>query len=220
MPYCEDDMIPISALTHYAHCPRRCALTHIENLWQDNIFTVQGNLLHEKTDSGLSETRRDRKLVRSLRLSSLQYGISGIADVVEFQRVQSGGITLPRNSGCWLPFPVEFKRGAAHDISSYKIQLCAQAFCLEEMLHIQIGEGAVYSGVQHQRVPVVFDDDLRNSTARICIDAHILLASGNTPPPIPCKHCSTCSMIEYCSPVSCRISAKIWLEDQLHEVLQ
>ena len=218
--YDDEDMIAISALTHYAHCPRRFALTHIEHIWEDNLVTVQGHLLHGKTDSGLAETRGELKIVRSLRLSSHTYGISGVADVVEFHKVKSDGIPLPHNAGLWRPFPIEYKRGASLDISSYQIQLCAQAFCLEEMLNIPIFEGALYSGIQHQRIPILFSDDLRNLTIKICREAHHLLDSGITPLPVKCKHCSSCSLNEYCSPIFDKKSVRSWLDIQLLEALQ
>jgi CRISPR-associated exonuclease Cas4 len=41
-----DRYLALSALQHYAYCPRQCALIHTEQVWADNHFTAQGNALH------------------------------------------------------------------------------------------------------------------------------------------------------------------------------
>ena len=43
--------LALSALQHYAYCPRQFALIHLEQAWSDNHFTAQGNVLHERVDS-------------------------------------------------------------------------------------------------------------------------------------------------------------------------
>jgi CRISPR/Cas system-associated exonuclease Cas4 (RecB family) len=39
--------IAISALQHYAYCPRQCALIHIEQVFQDKIYTPRGQAVHK-----------------------------------------------------------------------------------------------------------------------------------------------------------------------------
>ena len=83
----EEELLPISTLVDLVFCPRRAALVHLESLWEDNIFTIDGTHLHQKTGLEHSvETRGDMRIVRGLRLRSFRLGLSGIADVVEFHR--------------------------------------------------------------------------------------------------------------------------------------
>jgi CRISPR-associated exonuclease Cas4 len=222
-PYSEDQLLPISAVSQYAHCHRRCALIYMELIWTDNLQTAEGRVLHEKTDKGKGESRGDIRILRSLRLRSLRLGITGIADVVELHRVsqEDGGIALPRVNGFWRPFPVEFKRGTAKNDQSYRVQLCAQALCLEEMLNVTIPEGALFSGKQQHRRPVVFDNALREETECACRGLHELFASGITPPPVYGKWCESCSLIEECQPrlLAKKRSARKWLEREMERVL-
>ena len=88
--YNEDDLLPLSALQHLLFCDRQCALIHIEQIWVENLYTAEGRIMHERVDSGRSETRGDVRLSFSLPLRSLRLGLSGKADVVEFHREQGG----------------------------------------------------------------------------------------------------------------------------------
>ena len=106
MSYSEDDLLSLSGLQHLAFCPRQWALIHIEQQWQENLYTAEGRVLHERADTPGHEKRGERITVRSLRLQSLQLGLTGIADVVEFKRVESGGCLLPDYAGRWQPYPV------------------------------------------------------------------------------------------------------------------
>ncbi len=47
--YDEPNLLPISALQHLIFCERQCAFIHIEQVWSDNEFTAEGNILHERT---------------------------------------------------------------------------------------------------------------------------------------------------------------------------
>ncbi|HXK56282.1 MAG TPA: Dna2/Cas4 domain-containing protein, partial [Gammaproteobacteria bacterium] len=89
--YSEDDLLPLSALQHFAYCPRQFALIHLEQTWAENLFTAEGQLLHQRVNDGTTETRGDLHIARSLRLVSQQLGLTGIADLVEFHRIEKGG---------------------------------------------------------------------------------------------------------------------------------
>ena len=144
--YSEDDLLPISALQHLTFCRRQCALIHIEQLWVDNIFTAQGNVLHERVHDEKRESRRDVRLEHGMPLRSLRLGLVGKGDVVEFHRDVSGK--------SWRPFPVEYKRGRNKEEECDRVQLCAQALCLEEMLGVGAASGAIYYGKDRRRVEV------------------------------------------------------------------
>ena len=127
--YCEDDLIPISALQHLVFCPRQCALIHVEQVWTENVFTAEGRGLHEKVHETEAESRPGVRIVRGLRLRSLELGLVGQADVVEFH-VDAGGAAVPGREGRYRPFPVEYKRGKPKIDVCDEVQLCAQAMCL------------------------------------------------------------------------------------------
>ncbi|WP_041585114.1 CRISPR-associated protein Cas4 [Syntrophus aciditrophicus] len=187
----EDDLIMISALQHYCFCPRQCALIHIEQAWSENRLTAEGRLMHERAHEEGEESRGDLRIARAVMLRSFRLGLIGMADVVEFHRMEDGR---------WQPFPVEYKRGKPKMDDCDKVQLCAQAICLEEMLSVEIPGGALFYGKTRRRLDVAFDADLRRKTEAIARQTHELIASGRTPPPAYGKYCESCSLIEGCLP--------------------
>jgi CRISPR-associated exonuclease Cas4 len=186
-----DDLVMISALQHYAFCPRQCALIHIEQTWAESGRTAEGRILHERVHEESRESRGDIRIDYGVSLRSLRLGLIGKADVVEFHR---------RSDGSWLPFPVEYKRGKPKADDCDKVQLCAQAICLEEMLSAPIPAGALFYGQTRRRLDVVFDEVLRRETEETARRAHELIASGRTPPPVYEKRCDSCSLMADCLP--------------------
>jgi CRISPR-associated exonuclease Cas4 len=198
----EDDFLQLSALQHIVFCKRQCALIHIENVWADNALTIQGEHMHEKVHEAgdRTESRGDVRIARGLPLRSLRLGLSGIADVVEFHRMAEGGIHLDDVRGLWQPFPVEYKRGKPKRDRCDEVQVCAQAMCLEEMLSVNIPEGALFYGVTHHRFDVSFDAVLRGETEHAAMRLHTLIRSGITPPAVREPRCDRCSLMEICMP--------------------
>lgn len=199
--YAEDDLLPLSGLQHLAYCPRQFALIHIEQLWAENRFTAEGQLLHRRTDAEGHESRGDLHIAHSVRLRSLRYGLSGIADVVEFHRCTEG-ISLPGKPGCWQPYPVEYKRGKPKQGNMDEVQLCAQALCLEEMLGNSIPSGALFYGKTRRRKSVAFTDPLRSATIQLAEQMHALWQARQTPPAEFGPKCEHCSLIDRCMPDS------------------
>lgn len=189
--YHPDDFIQLSALQHYAFCPRQCALIHVEEIWQENRLTAEGRIMHEHVHEEGCESRGDTRIEHGVSLRSMQLGLIGKADVIEYHR---------RPDGTWQPFPVEYKRGKPKPDHSDKIQLCAQAICLEEMLNIPVPTGALFYGKTRRRLDVVFDEALRNETSDVAQNAHTLISSGQTPAPVYDKRCESCSLINECMP--------------------
>ena len=206
--YSENDLLPISALQHFAFCERQCALIHVEGAWSDNRLTVEGELMHERVHNGDDETRHGVRIVRGLRLRSFEMGLTGIADVVEFQCIENGK---------WHVCPVEYKRGKPKRDSCDEIQLCAQAICLEEMLGAAVPDGALFYGINRRRHPVTFNQDLRAATAEAARRVHALIESGRTPPAVYAPKCDHCSMFAWCLPktAACRKSVKAYLSETL-----
>jgi CRISPR-associated exonuclease Cas4 len=203
--YGEDDLLPLSGLQHLSFCPRRWALVHLERQWEENTNTAEGALLHERAHSAQIESRPGSLIRRTLSLRSLRLGLSGQADVVEFLPCEPGqpGIAMPRRKGLWRPVPIEYKRSRdAHGEWAYRIQLCAQAICLEEMLGTPVTEGAVFDDKRRRRDPVLFDDDLRRRVTELATEMHTLFASGHTPPAVYSKKCEGCSMKTLCAPAA------------------
>ncbi|HEY1386231.1 MAG TPA: Dna2/Cas4 domain-containing protein, partial [Dongiaceae bacterium] len=78
------DPLPISALQHWAYCPRQAALIHLDGVWSDNPYTRRGTLLHERADTPGADRRGDIRVERALPLFSRRLNLSGRADAVEF----------------------------------------------------------------------------------------------------------------------------------------
>lgn len=188
--YTEDDFIMISALQHYIFCPRQCGLIHIDDVWQENLFTVRGEILHEKVDIDSYETRGDVKTVRGLRIHSYQYGLVGRCDVVEFKQTSKGREV----------FPVEFKAGQPKEDISDKVQLCAQVFCLEEMLNIKIPKAAFFYGKIRRRDIVEIDEGLRLQTEKVIQEVRKIIDSKKVPVEEYSAKCRNCSLAQVCQP--------------------
>ena len=227
--YAEHDLLPISALQHWMFCPRQCALIHIERLWVENRLTVEGRILHEKVHDGPSEHRADVRIARGLPLRSLRIGLSGIADVVEFHKAdrrhskpRPTSSATPEPIGPGLPFPIEYKRGRPKADDCDRVQLCAQALCLEEMFGVTIKRGAIYYGRTRRRSDVLFDNDLRNTVEQAATQVHNLLATGHTPKARRQPKCRNCSMAHVCLPnaTSPARSATQYVQHTLRELRQ
>ena len=199
--YTEDDLLPISALQHLSFCARQCALIHVEGVWTENRLTAEGRILHERVHGGDCESRRDVRVARGLRLRSLNLGLTGVSDVVEFHR-DASGVSVDGLRGRWQAFPVEYKRGKPKIDVCDEVQLCAQAVCLEEMLGCAIDEGALFYGKSRRRKRVSLDRGLRDKTEELARRLHELVDRGVTPPAIQEDKCRNCSLFEECLPAA------------------
>jgi len=201
--YAEEDLLPLSGLQHLTFCERRWALIHLERQWEENLFTAEGELLHEKAHSADIESRPELLVRRTLSLCSFRLGLSGQADVVEFLPCTKGqdGIAMPHRKGLWRPYPIEYKRNRdKHGSSAYQIQLCAQALCLEEMLRTRVDRGAIFDGRTRRRVEVIFCPALRSQVEQLSARMHAICRSRKTPPAVYEKKCEACSMKPICLP--------------------
>lgn len=189
--YTEDDLLPISALQHLAFCERQWALIHLEQAWSENVLTAEGRVQHEKTHEENSESRRDVRIVRALRLHSFRLGLIGQADVVEFPTGTQAG--LP-------PKIVEYKHGKPKAIDCDEVQLCAQAMCLEEMTGLHLEESELFYGRPRRRHVVELTKELRSRTESLALRLHALTEAAVTPPAIWGKRCESCSLLDICLP--------------------
>ncbi|ANB91335.1 CRISPR-associated protein Cas4 [Moraxella ovis] len=197
-------LILLSALQHYAFCPRQCALIHNEQAWAENYLTAQGKLLHERVDGGEPETRQGTRFERSVHVLSDTLGLSGVLDMVEVSK--NGDM-----------HPVEYKHGKPKPTDIDKIQLCSQAMCLEEMTGRTVASGSLWYGKTRHRLAVVFDEELRAKTLATIDSVRTMLQSGQTPLPIYDKRCKACSLVDICEPKLLQKDKSIQYAKQLFE---
>lgn len=188
-----DTSLPLSALQHLLYCERQAALIHVERLWLEDAATASGRILHERADSPGADRRRGLRVVRSLELRCERLGLYGRADTVEYHPDSS----LP---GRLRPMPVEYKRGRLKNELADRVQLCAQALCLEEMHGVPVLQGAVYYGESHRRLLVEFTPELRQRTEAAVLRMRELLERRLVPPPEPGPKCTRCSLRPACLP--------------------
>ena len=176
--YQDAEYLMLSGLQHFEFCRRQWALIHIEQQWAENYRTTAGELMHKKAHEEMSVEKRGNLIImRGLRISSQQLGLSGQCDVVEFHQ-DAEGINLQEYEGKWLPVPVEYKRGTKKEGLEDEVQLCAQAICLEEMCMTEIPKGFLYYGENRRTTEVEFDDKLRNHVKDIADQMQNLYKRG------------------------------------------
>jgi len=196
----DDQLLPLSGIQHFNFCRRQWALIHIERQWRDNQSTVEGKLLHHRTDDPfVFETRHGICVSRALPVVSYELGLYGICDVVEFHQSEFGA-RLHGQEGKFLPMPIEYKRGKPKEDQSDEVQLCAQAICLEEMFSVDINNAAFYYASNRRRHQILLSDQLRLLVKKLSIEMHDYFKRGFTPQVKTKKACKSCSLSEICLP--------------------
>lgn len=182
----ERELVPISALEHYCYCPRQCALIHVEQTYEENLYTLRGKAGHERVDEAITRTEGEVRVERALPIWSDRLGLVGRADAVEFH---------PPG-----PFPIEYKQGPRLRREHDDVQLCAQALCLEEMFSCPVPEGAVYHITSRQRRTVTFTPELRIRVQEVVAAVRLMLLELTVPPPVNDNRCPNCSLVDSCLP--------------------
>lgn len=207
--YHDDDYLALSGIQHFSFCRRQWALIHIESIWADNLLTVEGELMHERAhDEVLRERRGDVVIVRGLTVRSASLGVWGKCDVVEFHS-DPHGHPLHGEDGLWRALPVEYKHGRSKTNDADRLQLCAQAMCLEEMLACEITYGCLYYGMTHSREKVVFDSTLREQVEKCFSEMHRMYNSRSIPRPKRFAACASCSLLELCIPKDLNVASYV-----------
>jgi len=188
--WADSDLVMISALEHWSYCPRQCALIHLEQTFDENIYTLRGRMLHERAHEFNLECRPEVRIERGLAVWSDRLGLVGKADVVEFR-----GRT---------PYPIEYKHGRKRRWVHPALQVCAQAMCLEEMTGELVPMGAIFYQGSRRRLEVSFDSTLRWAVEESVRAIRQMLASAalgmELPPAVNDARCRHCSLRDSCLP--------------------
>jgi CRISPR-associated exonuclease Cas4 len=180
------DLVMISALQHWSYCPRQCGLIHLDQAWDENLYTLRGRAVHQAVDAPDGEWERGVRVERALPLWSDRLGLVGKADVVEFRD--------------GAPFPVEYKHGPRRSRRHDDLQLAAQALCLEEMFGRPVPRGAVFQHGSRRRREVAITADLRAAVEQAVAAVRAMLRSGRLPPAVNDERCDKCSLRDSCLP--------------------
>jgi CRISPR-associated exonuclease Cas4 len=185
----EDDLVLISAIEHYSYCPRQFGLIHVEQIYDENVFTLRGSAAHERAHASTERTEEGVRVERGLPLWSDRLGLTRKADVVEFH-------------GDGRVFPVEYKHGPRRLHRHDDLQLCAQALCLEEMLQVAVPRGAIYAHGSRRSREVALDAELREETERVILAIRAMRRLGELPAPVNDSRCPRCSLVDACAPAA------------------
>jgi len=183
--------IPISAIQHYAFCPRQFSLIHIEQVWEDNLYTERGHRAHQRVHQQEGATREGVRVEYGLAIWSDLLGLIGQADVVEFPD--------------GIPYPVEHKVGPRKYRKADELQLAAQAICLEEMFGVEVPRGALYYRKSRKRREIAFTSDIRHEVERAVNEIRDLLTERRLPLPLNDDRCRHCSLYDACMPQAAKI---------------
>ena len=196
----EDDYLMMSGIQHFDYCKRQWALIHIEQEWKENVLTAEGRIDHKKChDETEVEKRKDIIIMRGMRVVSHNLKLIGVCDVVEFYKNENG-ISLSKYDGKWLPVPVEYKHGESKAIDADRLQLCAQALALEEMLVCNIEYGYLFYKKTKRREKVIFGSDLREKVRILSKEMNDYFERGWTPSAKNRSKCKACSLSDICVP--------------------
>lgn len=214
----DEHYLMLSGIQHFEFCRRQWALIHIEQQWEENVKTVEGQYLHKKADQPfVREKRGDKLTVRAMPVKSENMKITGICDVVEF--IQSDeGVEIHGSDGKYLAFPVEYKRGKPKINDADVLQLAAQALCLEEMLLCEIGTGYLFYNEIKHRVEVQLTEEIKDKVKVVTADMHDYYRRGFTPKVKTGTFCRSCSLQEICLPeVMNKRTVRSYVEGKIKE---
>ena len=196
----EDDFLMLSGIQHFLFCKRQWALIHVEQVWSENSYTAEGQLIHEKVDQPfIKEKRKDLLISRAMDVSSKTLGLSGRLDAIEFRQKEEG-IPLKGRNGKWVPTIVEYKRGKKKKDDYDEAQLMAQAICVEETLNVTIPYGYIYYHETDSREKIDFTPALRGLVVDTARAMHDYYDRGEIPKAEFFKNCTKCSLYDDCRP--------------------
>ncbi len=214
----EEDYLMLSGIQHFQFCKRQWALIHIEQQWEENVRTVEGQHLHRKADQPfVREKRGDKLIVRAMPVKSGDLGISGICDVVEFVR-DDRGVEISGAEGKYMAYPVEYKRGKPKMDDADLLQLMAQALCLEEMLLCEINTGYMFYNEIKHRIEVSLTAEIKSKVRLVISEMQDYYRRKFTPKVKTGSFCKSCSLHSICVPeLMNKRSVKSYIEGKVRE---
>lgn len=214
----EENLIQISGIQHFKYCKRRWALLYIENLWEDNYLTIEGDKIHEKAhDGSLKESRKNKIIERGTYISSKEYKLTGQCDIIEYHK-DINGINIVNKEGKWKIIPIEYKHGNGESVDIDKYQLIAQILCLEEMFQTNIEYGYLYYKSTNKRIKIENNDEIKKETIELIKEMNEYIKKQYTPKQKKSKKCNNCSLYEKCNPKICSSkNVKKYLEEIIRE---
>lgn len=196
----EDEYLMISGIQHFVFCKRQWALIHIEQQWEENVKTIEGQYIHRNADNPFTREKRGNKLiVRGMPVKSNELGITGVCDVVEFIK-DKNGVELSGIDGKYLAYPVEYKRGKPKKLDADILQLTAQAICLEEMLLCEVNKGYLFYNEIKHRVEITLTKELKMKVREIVLEMQDYYKRRFTPKVKTGPFCKNCSLQNICLP--------------------
>ncbi|CQR53515.1 CRISPR-associated protein Cas4 [Paenibacillus riograndensis] len=218
MEYDDEDELMLSGIQHFHFCKRQWALIHIEQQWEENVRTIEGQHLHRNADQPLiREKRVDKIIVRAMPVKSRELNISGICDVVEFIRDDSG-VEINGADGKYAAYPVEYKRGKPKREDEDILQLAAQAMCLEEMLLCEVSTGYIFYNEIKHRIEVPLTAELKANVKAIVEVMQSYYHRRHTPKVKTGPFCKSCSLQHICLPkLMNKQSVKSYVEGKIRE---
>ncbi len=214
----EDNYLMLSGIQHFQFCKRQWALIHIEQQWEENVKTIEGQHLHQKADHPFfKEKRGDKIIVRGMPVKSNELKITGICDVVEFIR-DDNGVKINGIGGKFVAYPVEYKKGKPKKNDSDIMQLTAQAMCLEEMLLCDINKGYMFYDEIKHRLEVPITVEIKRKVKKVFEEMHGYFSQQYTPKVKTGKFCNSCSLQNICMPnLMNKHSVKSYIEGMIRE---
>ncbi|KIY23613.1 CRISPR-associated protein Cas4 [Mesobacillus subterraneus] len=214
----ENDYLMLSGIQHFQFCKRQWALIHIEQQWEENVRTVEGQHLHQKADQPfIREKRGDKLIVRAMPVRSNELKITGVCDVVEFIRDEKG-VEISGSEGKYTAFPIEYKRGKPKLDDSDVLQLTAQAICIEEMLCCEVNLGYMFYNEIKHRVEVPLTEEYKLKVKTIVAEMHEYYDRRHTPKVKTGSFCKNCSLQNICLPkLMNKQSVKSFIDGKINE---
>ncbi|EST51950.1 CRISPR-associated protein Cas4 [Brevibacillus panacihumi W25] len=219
MEYNEDEhYLLLSGIQHFQFCKRQWAFIHIEQQWEENVRTVEGEHLHRNVDQPFTKEKRgDKVIVRAMPVKSENLKITGVCDVVEFIR-NDNGVEISGVEGRYLAYPVEYKRGKPKTGDEDVLQLAAQAICLEEMLLCDIDKGYLFYNEIKHRVEVPLTETIKQKVSLVVAEMQEFYSGRHTPKVKTGAFCRSCSLQNICLPeLMNKRTVKSYVEGKIKE---
>lgn len=194
-----EEYIPISLLSEYCYCKRRLSLRLLETKGLVNDSIAKGTAYHSSVHEGRIEKRGDFVKITGMKIYSEELNLVGICDAVEGYMSRDGA-EIGFLGSPYVIYPVEYKSGKQLSAVDYKVQLCAQAMCLEEMYATVIPSGYLYMAESNQKISVEFSDELRELVKACVSGVNKTISKELMHLPELKKACKHCSVYETCLP--------------------